>query len=42
MEETAGYKKLNLFQRADELVILIYKCTKKIFPEKKFLDWFLK
>ncbi|MBU3901063.1 four helix bundle protein [Patescibacteria group bacterium] len=34
MEETAGYKKLNLFQRADELVILIYKCTKN-FPREE-------
>ncbi len=34
MEEVAGYKKLNLFQRADELVILIYKYTKS-FPREE-------
>jgi len=36
MEETAGYKKLNLFQRADELVILIYKFTKSFPKEETF------
>lgn len=34
MEDVAGYKKLNLFQKADELVILIYKNTKN-FPREE-------
>lgn len=36
MEEVAGYKKLSLFQKADELVILIYKYTKDYPREEVF------
>lgn len=34
MENSAGYKKLNLFQKADELAILTYKYTRD-FPKEE-------
>ncbi len=36
MENNLGYRKLNVFQKADELVVLVYKVTKDFPREELF------